>query len=152
VRVQHQRGGAWDKHRRIYQSQRHITTDFDRSVGALVDDLIERGLWEHTLVVCMGEFGRTPDISGQPPGGGRNHWSRSWSMSLGGAGIRGGVIVGATNRDGTDIQDRPVTVPDLFNTFYRSLGINPRQELMFRDRPMPLIENKEGRAVQELLA
>lgn len=152
VRIQHQRGGAWDKHRRIFQSQRHITTDFDRSVGALVDDLIDRGLWEHTLVVCMGEFGRTPDISGQPPGGGRNHWSRSWSMSLGGAGIRGGVIVGATNRDGTDIQDRPVTVPDLFNTFYRAIGINPRQELMFRDRPMPLIENKEGRPVQELLA
>ena len=150
VRVQHQRGGAWDKHRRIFQSQRYITAEFDHAVGALIEDLIDRGLWDNTLLICMGEFGRTPQISGQPPGGGRNHWSRSWSMSLGGCGIRGGAVIGSTNADGTEVQNRPVTIPDLFCTFYRALDINPHRELMYRDRPMPLVENQEGHPVQEL--
>ncbi len=151
VRVQHQRGGAWDKHRRIFQSQRYITAEFDQAVSALVQDLMDRGLWDHTLLICMGEFGRTPEISGQPPGGGRNHWSRSWALSLGGCGLRGGVVVGSTNANGTEIHERPVTVPDLFCTFYRALGLNPHQELMFQDRPIPLVENSEGEPVEELL-
>lgn len=150
VRVQHQGGGAWDKHRNAFRSQRYITSEFDHAVGALVEDLVERGLWEHTLLVCMGEFGRTPMINGQG-GGGRDHWSRSWSMSLGGCGIKGGVVVGSTNQDGTEVRDRPVTVPDLFCTFYRALGINHRRQLYFRDRPIPLVENQQGQPIAELL-
>jgi hypothetical protein len=150
VRVQHQNGLAWDKHRRAFDSQRHITTEFDRAAGALIDDLQERGLWESTLVVLMGEFGRTPDIQGQGPPG-RNHWTRNWAMSLGGCGIRGGVVVGQTNENGTDIKDRPVTVPDLFATFYTALGINPNKELEFEGRPIPFVENKSGKPVAEIL-
>lgn len=149
VRVQHQGGGAWDKHRNAFRTQRHITTEFDHCVGALVDDLIDKGLWDHTLLVCMGEFGRTPMINGQG-GGGRDHWSRSWSLSLGGCGIRGGVVVGATNADGTEVRDRPVTVADLFCTFYRALGINPRRQLQYRDRPIPIVENREGTPISDL--
>lgn len=149
VRVQHQGGLAWDKHRNAFRSQRYITAEFDQAVGALVDDLVDRGLWEHTLVVCMGEFGRTPMINGQG-GGGRDHWPRNWSMSLGGCGIRGGVVVGATNQDGTEIQNRPVSIHDLFCTFYRALGINHRRQLYHRDRPIPLVENQQGQPIQEL--
>jgi len=149
VRVQHQNGLAWDKHRRAFESQRHITAEFDTAVGALVDDLIARGLWDSTLLVLMGEFGRTPEIQGQGPPG-RNHWTKSWSLSLGGCGIRGGAVIGSTNAEGTAVKDRPITIPDLFCTFYKALGINPRKELKFQNRPSPLIEDKLGQPIAEL--
>ena len=71
-------------------------------------------------------------------------------MSLGGCGIRGGVVVGATNPDGTEIQNRPVSIHDLFCTFFRALGINHRRQLHHRDRPIPLVENQQGQPIQEL--
>ncbi len=150
VRVQHQNGLAWDKHRRAFDSQRHLTREFDTAVGALIDDLIDRGLWDKTLVVLMGEFGRTPEILGQGPPG-RNHWTKSWSMSMGGCGVKPGVVVGSTNEDGTAIKDRPVTIPDLFATFYTLLGIDYRTELEFEGRPVPLTENGKGTPIKEVL-
>lgn len=150
VRVQHQNGLAWDKHRRAFDSQRHITREFDTAAGALIDDLIDRGLWDSTLVVMMGEFGRTPEILGQGPPG-RNHWTKSWSLSFGGCGVRPGVAVGSTNEDGTAVKDRPVTVPDLFATFYTLLGIDPRTELEYEGRPVPLTENGKGTPIAEVL-
>jgi len=149
VRVQHQNSGAWDKHRRAFDSQRVITSEFDTVVSALVHDLIERGLWEHTLLVCMGEFGRMPTISTGALG--RDHWNKSWSMSMGGCGIKSGVVLGSTNIDGTEIKDRPVTVPELFATFYSALGIDPKKELHYLGRPMPLIENG-AKPIAEVLA
>jgi len=150
VRVQDQNGLAWDKHRRAFESQRHITAEFDRAAGALIDDLVARGLWERTLVVMMGEFGRTPEILGQGPPG-RNHWAKSWSLALGGCGVKEGVVVGATNANGTEIADRPVSLHDLFCTFYRVLGLDPHKELMFEGRPVPLVENKLGKPIAEIL-
>ncbi len=150
VRVQHQNGLAWDKHRRAFDSQRHITREFDVAAGALIDDLTDRGLWDRTLVVLMGEFGRTPEILGQGPPG-RNHWTKSWSLSLGGCGVRPGVLVGSTNEDGTAVKDRPVTIPDLFATFYALLGIDYRTELEYEGRPIPLTENGKGTPVEEVL-
>ena len=150
VRVQHQNGLAWDKHRQAFESQRHITAEFDTAAGALIDDLIDRGLWERTLVVMMGEFGRTPEILGQGPPG-RNHWSKSWSLSFGGCGVKEGVVVGATNKLGTEIADRPVTIHDLFCTFFTILGLDPHKELTFEGRPVPLVENKLGKPIAEVL-
>lgn len=150
VRVQHQNGLAWDKHRQAFESQRHITAEFDTAAGALIDDLIDRGLWERTLVVMMGEFGRTPEILGQGPPG-RNHWSKSWSLSFGGCGVKEGVVVGATNRLGTEIEDRPVSIHDLFCTFFTLLGLDPHHELTYEGRPVPLVENKLGRPISEVL-
>ena len=149
VRVQHQNGLAWDKHRRAFDSQRHITREFDLATGALIDDLMARGLWDKTLVVLMGEFGRTPEILGQGPPG-RNHWTKSWSLSFGGCGVKPGVV-GSTNEDGTAVKERPVTIPDLFATFYTLLGIDPRTELEHEGRPVPLTENSKGTPVKEVL-
>jgi hypothetical protein len=149
VRVQHQNGLAWDKHRRAFDSQRHLTREFDTAVGALVRDLRDRGLWDSTLVILMGEFGRTPEILGQGSPG-RNHWTKSWSLSFGGCGVKPGVI-GSTNADGTAVKDRPVTIPDLFATFYTLLGIDYRTELEFEGRPVPLTENGKGTPVKEVL-
>jgi hypothetical protein len=150
VRVQHQNGLAWDKHRRAFDSQRHLTREFDTAVGAMIDDLGDRGLWDNTLVILMGEFGRTPEILGQGPPG-RNHWTKSWSLSFGGCGVKPGVVVGSTNEDGTAVKDRPVTIPDLFATFYTLLGIDYRTELEFEGRPVPLTENGKGTPVKEVL-
>lgn len=149
VRVQHQAGLAWDKHRRAFQSQRWITAEFDTAVGALVDDLIDRGLWSHTLLVLMGEFGRTPEILGQGQPG-RNHWTKCWSLALGGCGLQEGAVIGSTNDDGTAIKDRPVTIHDLFCTFYHALGINPHKELDYEGRPIPFVEDKLGQPIREL--
>lgn len=149
VRVQHQSGLAWDKHRRAFQSQRWITTEFDTAVGALIDDLIDRGLWASTLLVLMGEFGRTPEISGQGQPG-RNHWTKCWSLSFGGCGLKEGLVIGSTNENGTDLKDRPVTIHDLFCTFYKTLGINPHKELEFENRPIPFVEDKLGKPMEEV--
>ncbi|MEZ6141629.1 MAG: DUF1501 domain-containing protein [Zavarzinella sp.] len=151
VRVMHQNGLAWDKHRRAFENQRYLTTEFDQAAGALIDDLIDRGLWDSTLVILMGEFGRTPTIQGQGPPG-RNHWTKSWSMSMGGCGVKPGVVLGATNKIGTEITERPVTIPDLFSTFYTLLGINPKTELEFEDRPIPLVEDRTAKVIHEVIS
>ncbi|QDU25052.1 hypothetical protein ETAA8_01130 [Anatilimnocola aggregata] len=149
VRVQHQSGLAWDKHRRAFQSQRWITSEFDTAVGALIDDLVDRGLWSNTLLVLMGEFGRTPEISGQGQPG-RNHWTKCWSLSFGGCGLKEGLVIGSTNENGTDLKDRPVTIHDLFCTFYKTLDINPHKELQFENRPIPFVEDKLGKPIAEV--
>ncbi|QDU29510.1 hypothetical protein ETAA8_46220 [Anatilimnocola aggregata] len=149
VRVQHQSGLAWDKHRRAFQSQRWINAEFDTAVGALIDDIRDRGLWQDTLVVLMGEFGRTPDLQGQGSPG-RNHWTKCWSLSFGGCGLKEGLMIGKTNDKGTELTDRPVTIHDLFCTFYQALGIEPHKELTFEERPIPFVEDKLGKAVREV--
>jgi hypothetical protein len=139
----------WDLHREADTKQRQVTGRFDTAVGALVNDLVARGLWDHTLVALMGEFGRAPTVDGGR-GGGRNHWSKCWSVSFGGAGVKPGVV-GATDENGTDVQDRPVTVPDLLATFYAALGIDPRKEVDVDGRPTPLVERGAGKPIAEVL-
>ena len=75
-------------------------------MSALVEDLEQRGLLPQTLLIWMGEFGRTPRINGD---GGRDHWARAWSVVLGGAGIRGGAVIGQTSDDGTHVVGQPCT-------------------------------------------
>ena len=115
------------------------------SVGALIDDLVIRGLWDHTLLVLIGEFGRAPVTNRT----GRDHWSKCWSMSFGGAKARGGVVVGATNAHGTEIKDRPVTVPDLLATFYTALGIDTNKEVDVDGRPATLLDRGSGTPIRE---
>src|SRR5439155_660867 len=88
-------------------------------------DLKERGLLHKTLVIWMGEFGRTPRINLTA---GRDHYPRVFNVALAGLGVRGGRVVGATDKLGAEVVERPVTVPDLFCTFCRALGIDPRKE------------------------
>ena len=100
---------------------------------------------DRTLVICMGEFGRTPAINGNA---GRDHFARAFSIALAGGGIRGGQVIGATNAAGTEVASRPVTIPDLFCTFYRALQIDPRQQNDSNGRPIVLVTG--GEAVAEL--
>src|SRR5207247_2515433 len=103
---------------------------------------------EKTLVIWMGEFGRTPRIN---PRTGRDHFPRAFNVAMAGAGIKGGQVIGATSNDGTDVKTRPVTVPDLFCSFYQALKINPRKENMSGlGRPIKIMD--KGQAVKELFA
>ena len=94
----------------------------DEALSALLVDLEDRGLLERTLVVCMGEFGRTPNIiNGQFPG--RQHWPQCWSAILAGGGVRGGQVYGESDKTGSSVKDRPVRPQDLSATIYHALGV-----------------------------
>jgi uncharacterized protein (DUF1501 family) len=111
-----------------------------------VADLAERGLLNSTLIVWMGEFGRTPRIN---QNAGRDHWPRSWSVVIGGGGVRTGQIVGTTDKDGVDITDRPVGVMDLIATMTKSMGINTNTQYTTpRGRPMKVVDG--GQPIREL--
>lgn len=109
---------------------------FDRAYCALLEDLEERGLLETTLVVAMGEFGRTPTLN---PRGGRDHWPGVWSILFAGGGVRGGQVVGSSDRLGSEPRDRPVTPAEVAATIYHALGIDGRMLIPGTDNePSPL--------------
>jgi uncharacterized protein (DUF1501 family) len=111
---------------------------FDLAYTALLDDLAQRGMLSNTLVVAMGEFGRTPQLNAR---GGRDHWPGVWSILFAGGGIRGGQVIGSSDRLGAEPRDRPTTPAEVAATVYRALGIDPHTRLMGPDnRPMPLVE------------
>jgi uncharacterized protein (DUF1501 family) len=110
---------------------------FDRAYSALLDDLAERGLLESTLVVTMGEFGRTPLLN---PRGGRDHWPGVWSILFAGGGVQGGQVVGSSDALGAEPRDRPVTPAEVAATIYHALGIDGRTLIPGpEDRPAPLV-------------
>jgi uncharacterized protein (DUF1501 family) len=117
-------GGAlgWDTHAQNAQNVKSLCEVLDPAWSALMKDLKERGLLESTLIVWMGEFGRTPQIN---PAGGRDHWPNSWSTVLAGGGIKGGQVIGKTSADGTKIEERKVTAPDFLATVAAATGIDP---------------------------
>jgi len=121
---------------------------FDQAFAALISDLDDRGLLDETLVVAMGEFGRTPKINVQ---GGRDHWPRVFSVALAGGGVRGGQVIGSSDKTGESPHDRPITPSDLACSLYTLLGINPADELRTADgRPVQI--NQGGRFIDELVS
>ena len=139
---------GWDTHDDNFNRVKKLGESVDPGWAALIADLKERGMLERTLVIWMGEFGRTPKIN---PRTGRDHYPRAFNVALAGAGIKGGRVIGSTSPDGADVKDRPVTVPDLFCSFYQALKINPRKENMSGlGRPIKLMD--KGTVVKELFA
>jgi len=137
---------GWDTHLDNFNRVKTLASGVDPAFATLIADLKERGLLEKTLVIWMGEFGRTPRINANT---GRDHHPLSFNAALAGGGIRGGQVVGATTDDGTEVAQRPVTVPDLFCTFCHALNINPRKEnITPLGRPLTIVDG--GRAVMEL--
>jgi uncharacterized protein (DUF1501 family) len=139
---------GWDTHQDNFNRVKTLSETVDPGFAALVGDLKERGLLDRTLVIWMGEFGRTPRIN---PNTGRDHYPRAFNVALAGAGIKGGQVIGATSADAADVKDRPVSVADLFCTFCQALKINPRKENMSPiGRPIKIVDG--GKPVQELFA
>ena len=137
--------GGYDSHVKNQERHGKLVPEFDQAFAALLDDLDERGLLATTLVLVIGDFGRTPKINSQ---GGRDHWPRAFSVALAGAGIQGGAVVGSTDDQASDPKDRPVKIEDLGATVYRALGIDYRKNYHFGGRPIAI--NKEGHPVDEL--
>ncbi|MFK7734738.1 MAG: DUF1501 domain-containing protein [Pirellulaceae bacterium] len=147
---------GWDTHQSIVQLKERFGGDrnahlpaLDRALSALVSDLADRGMLEETLVVVMGEFGRTPKINTR---GGRDHWPNVFSVALAGGGIRGGQIIGASDALGELPKERPVTPSDLAATIYTLLGINPASELHTRDGRPVRVAPPQSIVVPELIA
>jgi hypothetical protein len=111
---------------------------FDRAYTALLDDLSERGMLSNTLVVAMGEFGRTPQLN---PRGGRDHWPGVWSILFAGANVRGGQVIGSSDKLGAEPKDRPVAPAEVAASIYKGLGIDLNTRLPGPDsRPLSLVE------------
>jgi len=138
--------GGWDHHSKVFENLDKKLPDFDRGFSALVADLCERGLIDDTLVLCMGEFGRTPKINKDA---GRDHWGPAGSLLFAGAGVKPGNVIGATDKQGAYVTKRPVSPADVAYTVFDSLGIDPRKQLVTPDgRPVEILD--QGEVVKEL--
>jgi len=139
---------GWDTHQNNFERVKELSQTLDAAFATLLADLKERGLLESTLVVCQGEFGRTPKINSNT---GRDHWPQSWAVALAGGGIKTGQAVGKTNADGMAVEDRPVTVPDLIATVAKAVGIDPQKQNMSNvGRPIR-VADPDAKPIAELL-
>jgi hypothetical protein len=140
---------GWDTHQQNFDAVRRLSEVLDPAWATLMDDLRSRGLLDSTLIVWMGEFGRTPMINQQA---GRDHFPNAWTTVLAGGGIRGGQVIGRTSPDGTKVEERPVTVPDFLATICRALGIDPlKQNQSNIGRPIRIVD-KVAKPIVELLS
>jgi len=137
--------GGWDTHDNNFDQVRRLSEQLDAGMGTLVKELAERDLLSHTMVLWAGEFGRTPMIT---ESNGRDHWTRCWSVVLGGGGIPGGRVVGETDKQGMDIASRPVPVQDFFATVYSAMGIDPEKKYVLSGRQVRYAFN--GKPIKEL--
>jgi hypothetical protein len=138
---------GWDTHTDVFDRTKKLMGTLDPAMSALLDDLQRRGLADSTLVVWMGDFGRTPSINGN---GGRDHFPNAWSAVLAGAGIRGGVVHGETDADGAKVVKDAVTVPNLLATVATTLGMDPADMVQSpAGRPIALTDG--GTPVKPLL-
>jgi uncharacterized protein (DUF1501 family) len=122
---------------------------FDQAFAAMVEDLADRGMLDHVLVIVLSEFGRTPRINGHV---GRDHWPEAWSLVMAGCGTRRGVVVGKTNALGTYVETEEYDIGHLFHTWFRLLGVDPAQtEYDNGGQPLP-IAHEGCKTVTELIA
>jgi hypothetical protein len=140
--------GGWDHHAQIWNNLNRKLPEFDQGFSALIEDLDQRGLLASTLVVCMGEFGRTPRINNEA---GRDHWGPAASLLFAGAGVHGGLVLGQTDRIGAFTTRRPVSPENVAYTIYESVGVDPHRWLMHPEgRPVQILDH--GESVRELFA
>mgnify|MGYP002623721972 CR=1 FL=1 len=140
---------AWDTHERNFPMLKQtLLPNFDQTYSAFIEDLDRTGLLEETLVVTMGEMGRTPRINAN---GGRDHWTECYSVMFAGGGIRGGTVFGASDDQAAYIKDHPVHIRDVCATIYHLLGIDPEMPVYNRfNRPLPVAHG--GKAIEGILA
>jgi hypothetical protein len=142
-------GAGWDTHQQNFDQVKQLCGVLDPAWATLMEDLEQRGLLETTLVVWMGEFGRTPQINQQS---GRDHFPTAWSTVLAGGGIKGGQAYGSTTKDGMKVADRMVRVPDFMATVCQALGVDPtRQNMSNVGRPIRLAD-AGSKPIAEVLA
>jgi hypothetical protein len=137
---------GWDTHGQNHERVGKLADQVDPAFASLITDLKRHGLLQQTLVVWMGEFGRTPKINGNA---GRDHFPQVFNVALSGGGVKGGQVIGASSPDGTVVKDRPVAVPDLLASLCHSLKVDPAKETMTPiGRPLKIVDG--GKPVREL--
>ena len=141
--------GGWDNHADIHRTLADNKLPMlDKAMSGLVSDLADRGMLDDTVIMWMGEFGRTPNING---GGGRDHWARSWSVVVGGGGFRRGVAVGTTSADGKEVTSEPYSSEDLMASVLKALGVSLETTFTAKNgRPMKIAN--AGKVIKELFA
>jgi len=138
---------GYDTHADNFTGHKGLLAPMDQAWAGLLTDLAQRGLLQDTLVVWMGEIGRTPSINNRA---GRDHYVKAWSTALAGCGVKGGYVYGKTDADGRDVADGPVTEGDFFATIYHALGIDPVAENLAGSRPVPVAPFK-SKVVKEVM-
>jgi Protein of unknown function (DUF1501) len=144
--------GGWDHHWDLQAGMESLLPRVDQAVHGLLTDLASRGLWEKTLVMVCGEFSRTPRMNDGSGKGtpGRDHWGNAMFCVMGGGGVKGGQIVGSTDRLGERPKDRPLRPGDIHHTIYHVLGVDPKTSFLNHSgRPVPAVD--EGAVIQELV-
>lgn len=137
---------GWDHHTGIFDRLEKKLPEFDRALSALIEDLDSRGLLTRTLLVVMGEFGRSPKINASA---GRDHWSRAAALLFAGGGVRPGLVLGQTDKYGAFVTQRPVSPADVAYTILDSLGIDPHKQLVMPNgRPVEILDR--GECIREL--
>ena len=144
---------SWDTHAKNDEGHRdRLCPPMDRTLSVLLDDLQERGLLDSTVVLAMGEFGRTPFVN---PDLGRDHWPTCWSLALGGGGIKGGQVIGSSDENGAYVTNRATSMGDIFATIYKAFGIDWTIEYDTAiGRPVKIanaLDDNTGQPIQELL-
>ena len=140
--------GGWDHHAKIFDNLKNKLPDFDTGLSALLIDMSDRGLLRDNLVVVMGEFGRTPKVNKDA---GRDHWGQAGALLFAGAGVKGGQVIGQTDKQGAYVTKRPVAPADVAYTVFDSLGIDPRKQLIAPDgRPVEILD--QGETIAELFS
>jgi uncharacterized protein (DUF1501 family) len=144
--------GGWDNHQNIFTTlgtgMNPKLGVLDRAMSALVEDLTQRGMIENTAIIWMGEFSRTPRINGTT---GRDHWARSWSVVVGGGGMKGGQAIGKTSEDGTSVETEPYTSQDVMASVCKALGISLETTFTSKSgRPMKIANG--GKVIKELFS
>jgi uncharacterized protein (DUF1501 family) len=144
--------GGWDTHQNNFARVKQLSQQTDPAMSALVSDLKERGLLDSTLVIWMGEFGRTPKINARGDKPGRDHYPRAWSTVLFGGGVKGGQVVGKTDKEGATVVERPVSTIDFMATICKVLGIDyAKKNHTPIGRPIRIVDKGEE-PIKELLA
>jgi hypothetical protein len=144
---------SWDTHADNDKGHKDkLCPTFDRTISVLLDDLSDRGLLDSTIVVAMGEFGRTPFVN---PDRGRDHWPTCWSLALGGGGIKGGQVIGASDETGGTVTERVTSIGDIYATLYKALGIDWNKEYDTPvGRPVKIanaLDDETGKPIADLL-
>lgn len=144
-----QNGIGWDSHQNNFEAVRSLSGTLDNAWATLMEDLKDRGLLDSTLIVWMGEFGRTPTINNN---NGRDHFPAAWSTVLAGGGIRGGQVYGRTSEDGMKVIEHPVATSNLLSTVCGALGVDPlKQNMSNVGRPVRIVD-QEADSIAEILA
>ncbi|MCA9431635.1 MAG: DUF1501 domain-containing protein, partial [Candidatus Omnitrophica bacterium] len=139
---------GWDTHQDNFTRTTALCEELDPAFATLVKELLERDLWDSTLVVWMGEFGRKPRIDAQD---GRGHWTTGWNVVMGGGGLEEGRVIGATSSDGEEVIESQVGIPDLYHAILTGLGIDPFTEYLTPLRRPITFVNDKAQGIPELI-